>query len=131
MTYIYDRSLKYNMWKKIVFVFLYGLQMSNAFRSIFDYSQENQAKIDRILHDRRYFKNYPEFEIRLRKCASVPKVRNICAGFQKEFVDQINNIADGHRDEKNQQIELEKAKGLYKKIDYTLMGMDLNTKMNI
>jgi len=64
--------------------------------------------------------------MRMRKCASRSERRNICAGFQKEFVDQINNIADGHRDEKNQQIELEKAKGLYKKIDYTLMGMNLN-----
>lgn len=93
-----------------------GLQMSNGF----EYSPENKAKVIEVLH---VFKNYPEFQRRLWRCKEWPEHKSLCKKLEKNFFDQVHKIVNVSQDEEKYQVELERGVELYKKIDYTVLGM--------
>ena len=93
-----------------------GLQMSNGF----EYSPENKAKVIEVLH---VFKNYPEFQKRLWRCKEWPEHKSLCIKLEKNFFDQVHKIVNVSQDEEKYQVELERGVELYKKIDYTVLGM--------
>jgi hypothetical protein len=90
--------------------------MSNGF----EYSPENKAKVIEVLH---VFKNYPEFQKRLWRCKEWPEHKSLCIKLEKNFFDQVHKIVNVSQDEEKYQVELERGVELYKKTDYTVLGM--------